>query len=229
MINMSVEKRKRSFQLNFMAVLAFLMPLLVMVIARFRYGLPYPASISETATIIEGTVSILPYGMGALALFSLNYAINFAHDYWLDRVLPALMFLGFTLVAAQPCASPYLISDRVGWFSLTQEASNLVHCVGAVGGFGSAILWVLCCWTRSDLPKAKQTFMKRVRNSVYGTLGCLMIASLFIFVLDWIGVFYDGFEAVMNTEWALCALFALALATKGEMFKFLRDKKAQRN
>jgi len=224
---MSAEKSNRCFQLNFMAVLAFFLPLLVMLIAKLRYGLPYPASISETATIVEGTVSLLPFGMGALALFSLNYAIKFAHNYWLDKLLPVLMFFGFMLVAAQPCESPYLVSERVGWFALPQDTSHIVHCIGAIGGFGSAILWVLCCWTRSDKPKAKQGLMKRVRNNVYGTLGCLMIASLLIFVLDWVGIFYEGFEAVMNTEWALCALFALALATKGEMFKFLRDRKSQ--
>jgi len=221
---MNAEKSNRCFHLNFMAVLAFLMPLVVMLLTRFGYSLPYPASISETATIVEGTVSVLPYGMGALALFSLYYSFKNAYDYWLDRWLPRLMCVGFSLVAAQPCASPYLTADRVGWFMLSQDASHMVHSIGAAAGFCSAILWVLLCFTRSDQPKRRQTFMKRVRNSTHGTLGGLMILSLVIFVLDWIGLFHDGFEAVMNTEWVLCALLALALAVKGQMFGFLRDK-----
>jgi hypothetical protein len=194
------------------------------------YGLPFPDSISETATIPDKTASLLPFCMGSLALFSLCYSLKYSYDdkwYKLDRLLPLIMAIGFTLVAAQPCASPYLTADRVGLFLLTQEASHIVHCAGAIGGFGVAILWVLLCFTKSDKPKAEQSAHKRIRNNVYGTLGLLMIGSLSIFVADRFTLFGEEFAAIFYTEWALCMLFAPALAIKGGMFNLLRSKKVQ--
>jgi small-conductance mechanosensitive channel len=179
------------------------------------YGLPFPMSISETATIPHVSDYLLPLCLGALALFALTYSIRYSYNNILDKIFPAIMFVGFLLVAVQQCASPYLTANRTGLFYLTPEWSHIVHCIGAIAGFGAMILHIMLCFTKSDKTLKRQTAQKRIRNDIYKFIAYCMIASLIIFILDLFGVFGDNFPVVYVVEWVMLGFGGVAYAIKG--------------
>jgi len=207
-----------------MGIIAIILPLLAIFLTQFVYQLPFPQSISETATIAWRTDWLLPFCLGALALFSLNYAIFYRYDL-LDRILTLSMFVGFTLVAAQVCESPYINVERIGLFGVNQQWSHIIHCIGAIGGFGAMILWILLAFRKSDKPKAKQSIRKRMRNNIYFWLGIGMIASLLFFVVEMLGFLPELFPTVFWAEFAMLLFGGTACLFKGAAF--LRDKKTQ--
>jgi mannose/fructose/N-acetylgalactosamine-specific phosphotransferase system component IID len=91
------------------------------------HGLPMLNSISESGTIPNAVSPILPFALGSLALFVLNYSLKYAYANHkealsqmrkrndiiciysfrrrLDKVFPILMAVGFTIVAMQMCSS----------------------------------------------------------------------------------------------------------------------------
>jgi hypothetical protein len=185
------------------------------------HGLPFPGSISETGTAANMSSPILPFCLGAFALFSLTYAVLHGHDK-LDSVLPSLMCAGFTVVAMQMCDSPYIEVERVGLLGLSRQWSGTVHTIGALAGFGAMICWILFCFTKSDLPRHRQTQEKRTRNHVYSVLGMLMVASLTLFALQRFGLTREGFAVVFWTEVLMLTFGGVACLVKGGFA--LRDK-----
>jgi hypothetical protein len=171
-------------------------------------------SISEAGTIANRASPILPYCLGALALFSLTYAIQHGYD-GSDRIFTVGMFAGFTAVAMQMCLSPYVEQNRVGLLGLSPGASNIVHDAGAIVGFGSMILWILLCFRRSGVPPAERTPRKRLRNRLYIVLAAGMLASLSLFALDRAGLFGDGFPVLFAAECQILTFGGLACMTKG--------------
>ena len=185
------------------------------------HGLPFPDSISETGTAANMSSPILPFCLGALALFSLTYAVQHRYD-GLDRTLPGLMCAGFTVVAMQMCESLYIETSRVGLLGLSKQGSGAVHAAGAVTGFGALIGWILFCFTKSNMPRRLQTREKRIRNRVYAVLGMLMVASLSLFLLQRIGLFGDEFPVVFWAEALMLTFGGIACLIKGGFA--LRDR-----
>ena len=110
---MNTKKGFRRFQLKVMGFIAVFIGPVALVSTILIHTLPFPSSISETATIANRTSPILPFCLGALALFALSYAITYAYDR-LDRVLTSCIFAGFTVAALQMSASPYVEINNVG-------------------------------------------------------------------------------------------------------------------
>jgi hypothetical protein len=176
-------KSIQKFFLAGLGVVAWIIAPLVLFVSHSIYRLPFLNSISESATIAGGTVTIMPICVFLLAFFSYAYAKCSAYDI-MDKVIAYIMAFGFTLVAIQPCASEYLPDGYVGVIGLSHEASNAFHSLGAIIGFGAMIIQVLICFTKSDKPTRKQTHEKRKRNSVYIFLGLGMIFCLCMFILN---------------------------------------------
>ncbi len=187
----------------------------------FVYRLPFLHSISESATIANQVSPLLPYCLGALALFSLTYAIMHRYND-LDAMLTGCMFAGFTAVAMQMCRSPYITEDKVGLLGLSERVSNMVHDAGAIIGFGSMILWILMCFKQSDVPAAKRTREKRLRNNAYTALGMAMLASLLLFLLKDEGLFAPDFPMLFIVECLMLTFGGLACLLKGGFM--LKDK-----
>jgi hypothetical protein len=59
----------RKFQLKVMGFIVIFIAPVVGIITSLLYGLPFPQSVSETGTIANQVSPILPFGLGALALF----------------------------------------------------------------------------------------------------------------------------------------------------------------
>jgi len=219
----SVRGSYRKFQLCAMGIVAILIAPFALVDATLVHGLPFPASISETGTMSNTVSPILPLCLGALALFSLTYAVK--HKYSrLDSIFTTGVFVGFVLVAVQMCRSPYVDGDCVGVFGLSPAGSNLVHLTGAFLGFASLIGWVVVCFPKSDMPPENQTHEKRVRNKWYFALGFLMSLSLAVYVLDLLGVFGENFPVVFVIEWTLLTLMGVACCIKGGFLGIMTDK-----
>ena len=216
------KKSFRSFQLKAMGFIAIFIGPAVLFAVMLIHGLPFPRSISETATIANRTDAILPFCLGALALFSLTYAIVHAYDRT-DRIFTAGMFSGFTVVALQMCASPYIQSPRVGLLGVSEYASNVMHSIGAVVGFGCMILWVTLCFTKSDKLKNMQTKEKKLRDTCYFWLGVMMMLSLLLFACDFIGLLGDNFPVVFAAECLMLTFGGIACLIKGGFI--LKDKR----
>jgi hypothetical protein len=220
---MSAKDTYRCFQLKVMGWIAIILPPLAILLVMAVHGLPFPMSISETATIAWRTDFLLPLCLGALAIFSLTYCIEYSYNNTLEKILTASMFAGFLIVAVQICASPYIEAYNIGLLGVSQRVSHIIHCIGAVGGFGALILWVLLCFTKSDKPKKEQTSEKRARNEIYRALGVCMIASLLLFAFDMFGLFGVDFPIVFVTEWVMLTFGGIACLLKGGLF--FKDKK----
>jgi len=207
----------RKFQLKAMGFTAIFIAPVVALVTKLIYGYPFPKSVSETGTIANQTGQILPFGLGALVLFSLTYLITYAYDN-LDKAFLSGMLAGFTMVAMQMCQSGYITVDRVGILGVSPAISHLIHCIGAVIGFGSMISWIMFCFRKSDKRREEQTVEKRLRNTVYFWLGVAMIASLLLFVVDSTGLFGSDFPIVYVCEAVMLFLGGIACLIKGEMF-----------
>ena len=203
----------RRFQLMVMGILALLIGPAALFSTLVIHELPFLTSISESATIANKASPIMPYCLGALALFSLTYAFKHSYDAT-DRILTGGMFAGFTAVTMQMCASPYVQDDRAGLLGLTKSASNVVHDVGAILGFGCMILWILMGFRKSDKPKALWSAQKLRRNKIYAALGLGMIASLLLFLLEGVGLLNTHQHMVFFVECLMLTFGGLACLVK---------------
>ena len=194
------DKAFRSFQLKVLAIISIAIGPVVLIATTLIHRLPFPQSISETATIAGRTDSLLPFALGALALFSLAYSLRYAYMCLLDRFFTLCMTIGFTLIAFQPVMSEYILAEQVGVFGLNHQWTNIIHYVGAIIGFSSYIGWVLLCFKKSNLSYDEQTSEKRIRNDLYTSLGYGMFASLSFFVFDILGLLGDNFPVIFWTE-----------------------------
>jgi len=207
----------RRFQLVAMGFVSIFIGPLVLFTTSVTYGLCFPNSISETATISNRAGAILPFCLGALALFALTYAIVYAYDK-MDKIFTIGMASGFTLVAMQMCASRYIKVPRVGLFGVTPEVSHILHMVGAIAGFGAMIFWVMLCFRKSDKSKELQTKRKLIRNQIYFYSGIAMILSLGLFVIDLTGAFGERFPVVFVAECAMLLFGGVSCLIKGGLF-----------
>ncbi|MDR0314456.1 MAG: hypothetical protein LBH71_00705 [Oscillospiraceae bacterium] len=233
MESMNTKKSFRRFQLKAMGFTAILIGPVVLFATTVIYHLPFPSSISETATIANRTDAILPFCLGALSLFSLTYAIAHAYER-IDKILMTGMFSGFTAVALQMCKSPYIESEQVGVLGLSPDTSNILHCSGAVIGFGCMILWIMLCFTKSDKTRAAQTKEKRLRDTCYFWLGTIMVLSLCMFIYNSIGWLGNEFPVVFVTECLMLTFGGIACLIKGGLFftdksegKFVADERSR--
>ena len=214
------KKTFRRFQLGTMGFVAIFIGPLVLFTTSVTYKLKFPNSISETATIANRAGAILPFCLGALALFALTYAIVYAYD-GLDKIFTVGMASGFTVVAMQMCSSAYIDVDRVGLLGVIPKTSNILHSLGAVIGFGSMIFWIMLCFRKSDRRKSLQTKEKHIRNKIYFCSGIAMILSLGLFILDSAGLFGDNFPVVFVAECAMLLFGGISCLIKGGVI--LRD------
>ncbi len=203
----------RRFQLMAMGILAISIGPASLFFTTAVHSLPFPNSISETATIANKVSPILPYCLGALALFSLTYAVMHSYDA-LDKLLTGGMFAGFTAVTMQMCASPYIMDESVGLLGISKIASNAIHDAGAIIGFGCMILWILFGFRQSDRPKALRTPNKHRRNKIYTVLGYGMIASNLLFALKLKGLLGADYPALFVTECLMLTFGGLACLVK---------------
>jgi hypothetical protein len=218
-----VRETFRRVQLVTMGLVAIGLAPVVVLFTTVVHRLPMPQSISETATMANQVGPILPFCLGALALFALTYGIVSRYTR-LDTVFTTGICLGFTVVAFQMCASPYVTTQRVGVFALSPGASNVVHYIGATIGFACLILWVMVCFTKSNRPKAQRGQRKRWRDRVYLTLGSATSLALVVLLADAAGWLPTDFPTPLVAEAIILAFLGAACCVKGGLV--LKDRVA---
>lgn len=217
---MEPKKIFRLFQLQVMGFISIFIGPIVLADSTLIHRLPFPQSISETGTMSNMVSMVLPFCLGALALFSLTYAMVYAYDK-LDKLFTFAIFGGFSIVAMQMCNSPYIDVERVGLLGLTPDWSAAVHSVGAVVGFGAMICWILLCFRKSNKKKDQRTKEKNIRNTCYTIFGSAMILSLSLFIFNAVGWFGEGFPTLFICEWLMLTFGGIACLIKGGLF--MRD------
>lgn len=218
---MESRKKFRNFQLKFMGWVSICIAPVTALFTVIVHRLPFPMSISETGTIANKVSPILPFALGALALFGLAYGIHLAHD-TLDTWMAVSMAIGFTLVAAQPVTSAYTVQEGLGIFNLSHTMTDVFHYFGALVGFSAMIVWVSVCFTKSNKAPHFQTPEKRKRNVCYMLLAVVMLLSLLLFVANAGGKFGTEFPIIWLVEAIILCCAGVALLIKGGMF--LKDK-----
>jgi len=217
---MSKKVHQSSRQLFILGCLSIMIAPLVALITVKVYGLPWPHSISETGTIANQVSPILPLILGGLGLFGLTYKSKYTKA---DTACAVVMGIGFILVAIQMCASDYVTVNKVGVLGLSKEASNIVHSVGALVGFGAMLVWQLFFFTKTA-NRDLMTKQKKIRNICYYINSALTLTGITIFILGSLGVFKEEFCHVYWAEALILTFAGLSCIIKSGVTPLFRDK-----
>ena len=220
------QKDLRSRQLLILGWIAAIIGPWCAFMVRVVYQLPFPQSISETATLGNKTGWGLPFCLGMLFIFSASYSWTHSYKYWLDKLSTAGMALGFFMVAVFPVASEYMTEEKVGLFRSSPEVSSILHYIGALLGFGCLVVWMLKCFTKSNRPPESRTFEKKVRNMMYNIIGIAIIFCIITIISYNIGLLHPQFALVFWLEFFILEALAIGCWVKSGMFigKFFKDK-----
>lgn len=208
-----VTPKSSHLQLAFLGIVSITVGIVCMLDTVFVYHLPALTSISESATVGNRSEMLLPFALGCMFTYSIAY-IGYCRS---ERVLTRVMAIGFAVVAMQICNSEYIAFDRVGLLGLSPAASNIVHSIGAVTGFGAMFIWVTFFFTRGV---ANPTPEKHIRNQIYLSCATLMAAGIVLFILGMLGVM--GEYSVFIAEEFMLIPAGFALLVKSGLV--LRDR-----
>lgn len=201
-------------QLIILGILAIILAPIT-ILATMIYQLPFPTSISETATIPNQTSPILPLILGGLGLFGITYQSKYNSIG--DRLMAFLIGICFVVVALQPCDSVYITQSKVGVFALNPNASNMVHSISALVGFLLLLIWQLFYFTKTHKDKT-MTKEKKIRNKIYKTNSVLSIIGIVILVY----IYKDNDNLIFYLEAMLLTLAGISCVVKGGLI--LEDK-----
>jgi len=216
---MNDKKSFRGLQLQIMGWISISIGLVCAFCMKVIHGMPFPNSISETATIVQ-TGMILPYALGALSLFALSYCIASSYDK-VDKILTFLIFICFFMVSMQVCSSAFITSETIGLFGMSVHNSGVVHSIFAILGFSSLIAWIFH-FTKSNISEHMRTNEKKLRNKIYYSLGTGMLLALIIFVLDKLKYLGTSFPIIFWIEVFILTGIGLCCLIKGGLI--LKDK-----
>ena len=206
----------RNVQLFILGIIAAVIAPLVVLLSMAQCY-PFPQSISETATMDYIVGNILPVSLGALGIFSFSYAYTvkfFFKDYFWDRLFTVLMGVGFLAVALFPTSSPYLLADNA---VIAPAIASVIHGVGAIIGFGTMVAWILLCFTKSNVPKERQSKSKRLRNRIFRIMGTGINCALILLILSMFGVLPDWFQIVFWVEFVILECSGAACIIKSRV------------
>lgn len=208
MFNHSDNSSKSSYiSMMFLAILAFILGVGVILDGMLVYNLPFFTSISESATTGAMTGMILPFVLGGMSIYFVGYR---GYDL-IDRICAKVMGLGAFGVAMQLCSSEYIAYyEKVGLLGLSPSTSNIVHSVSALLLFGTMIYWVGCRFTKG-VGDDDRTNMKKHRNKVYKTCALLSLSGVLFFI---VGPMLGVKASVWIAEELILLPMAVAIFTK---------------
>lgn len=201
--------RYSHLQLAFLGLVSILVGIICMLDTMMIYKLPALTSISQSATTGIRCGMILPFVLGCMFTFCISY-VGYCKS---EKILTRIMAIGFMVVAMQICNSEYVNLNQVGLFGLTPEISNILHCIGAVVGFGAMYIWIAFFFTRG-VPEP--TPRKLVRNKVYVVCAIMMECGIAYFVLGTLG--FAGKHSVFIAEELMLIPAGFALIVKSGIF-----------
>ena len=195
---------------NVLGALGMLLPLISIIGGLFVQNKPQSwwYSISVTYYITPA----LPVILGSCALFLLCYR---SYD-TIDTVINVLSGIFAMAVVLFPCDNPYGI-ERVGFFQLPVNASNIIHSVSAMLLFALVAYNIGWLFTRGN---------NTLNNKIYKICSYSMIVIMSTFFVIMMAGFL-GFNypkwLVIIVETMLLLLFGFAWLVKGQLFSFAKS------
>lgn len=202
-------KNQLHLQRFVLGLICGLLPILDIIFGLIFYKF-IPQSISITYYYNFNVIMI-----GALILCSFFLFTYKGYDLG-DRVFTVLAGIGSLGVAIFPMYSPYTL-DKVGLFSLSQNISNILHCVMALLVFGSFGLMTLTQFTKGK---------HKHRNILYYVCGAVILLSLLLIGLSYFVPFLYFETSTMIYELVMLEAFSIAWLTKSCVFFNRRCKNA---
>jgi hypothetical protein len=165
---------------------------------------------------ISATYYVSPALAGILTAASLVLMCYDGYDKQDSIVTTITGFFGLMIVLF-PCKCP-ISPDFVGFFQLTENVSDIIHCVSAVLFFLLLAYNSLFLFTKTDKTK-ERTARKKIRDVIYRLSGIGMICALSLIIVP---ISFPAKNWWIETVALL--FFSVSWLTKGEAFVFLNDK-----
>lgn len=175
-------------------------------ISPFDYNFWKNLSISETYYITPALVGILTTASIVLMCYD-GYDLQ-------DNLITTLSGVFGLMIVLFPCKCN-VSSDFVGFFQLSEDLSNKIHCASAVVFFCLLAYNSLFLFTKHD---GEMSDKKKIRNIVYRVcgIGMLVIMSLMVVPINF-------FAKTWWVEMGTLTFFSISWLTKGCAFNFLND------
>ena len=218
-----IQNNKKS--LRWLAWCAIFLGFTVVVIGNLVYGLDTAFTSISASANYYGTAYLLPFILGCMAIFFWDY-IGYAK---FDRIVTKTMSIAAIFVAMFQCDEfgGRSIPQKMGFFGLPPNWSNLIHIAAAIVLFLSLILWIIFLFTLSkdettgnSVWKWKTlTKKKKIRNSIYILMGAIGLVGLVFAIMSfckvtgvpfiWFGeliiLLSAGFALLVKSGWQLFA------------------------
>ena|SRR5438105_2616567 len=192
-------------------VLGLLLPLLLYLVAGLRPNAPLPRwTVLDSVSVYyyTGAVGILVGVLFALSLFLFTYP-GYEHVI-ADRFVGCVGGAAALGVALCPTTAPKGVTPPPWWNSTL----TTVHYVSAVILFSSFILFAVWLFRKSNVPKDKQPFEKRYRDTVCLICGIVMIGSVL-----WAASSRITHAPIFLPEAIAIVAFAISWLVKGEAYE----------
>lgn len=189
--------------------LGILLPWLVALIT-----LSWPQSISITyySVFAVGTFMVVLGSAGILL-------INYKGYEKIDDISATIAGIFGILICLFPMTFLPNPAEQVGILHLPSNVSNIIHCISAVGFFGTLAFMSFFLFTKTS---GQMTRQKKIKNIIYRICGIGMMGSFLLFLLN----FIPNFECY-NLTWIIEAIalffFGASWIVKSDAFPFLKD------
>lgn len=206
--NVTVDTKRMRIMIG---ILGMLLPWLVALIT-----LSWPQSVSITyySLFAVGTFMVVLGSAGILL-------VNYKGYEPIDDITSTIAGVFGILICLFPMTYLDKPSLKTGIFHLPSNISNILHCISAVGFFGTLAFMSFFLFTKTSGEMTKQ---KEIKNIIYRTCGIGMLASFLLMLLN----FIPGVH-IYNLTWIVEAIalffFGASWIVKSDAFPFLKDNK----
>jgi hypothetical protein len=153
---------------------AMVLPILSILFGLFGDNPPH-WYYSISATFYANSAPVMVGVLFSAAVFLICYGIINPYRYWLDRLTAITAGVCFILIAFFPCGATEL--SRVGLLYLPVKVSAVIHNFAAVFGFGSLMMMVSKCFTKTAGTTKAKVYRNRVYRICAFVMAAVMIAS----------------------------------------------------
>lgn len=205
-MNVTVDTKRMRIMIG---ALGMLLPWLVALIT-----LSWPESISCTyySLYAVGTFMVV---LGSAGILLINYK-GYEKIDDISATIAGCFGLAICIFPMTYTPNPDITT---GIFHLRSDISNIFHCIGAFGFFGTLAFMSFFLFTKTGGEMTKE---KKIRNIIYRVCGIGMLASFLLMLLNFFA------WAPYNLTWIVEAIalffFGVSWIVKSGAFPFLKDK-----
>ena len=173
-------------------------------------------SISETYYITPALAGVLTTAAVVLMSYK-GYGL-------LDHVITSISGVFGILIVLFPCSCPMAEGETlVGFFQLSADLSNKIHCTSAVIFFLLLAFNSICLFTKDGSDKDQKQELskqKKIKNIIFRVCGVGMLCGMALVLLPTFNAQIFIAEAIALT------FFGISWLVKGEVFGLLSDDKS---